>query len=117
VASAGQQPIDFADVMLARGYGGSGVTVNALHPATYMDTAMVRRAGVTPRSSVEEGAEATLNLAVSPALGGRSGCYFSGLREARAETQAYDAAAGRQLRAISQELCAGFAVTARAGLG
>ena len=89
VASAGQQAIDFTDVMLMRGYsgsraycqsklaqimftidlaeelGGSGVTVNALHPATYMDTTMVRQAGVTPWSSVEEGAEAILNLAIS----------------------------------------------------
>ena len=71
VSSAGQQAIDFSDVMLTRGYSGtraycqsklaqilftidlaeqlagSGVTVNALHPASYMDTTMVRRAGVT----------------------------------------------------------------------
>ncbi len=109
VASAGQQPIDFADVMLTRGYSGAraycqsklaqimfsvdlaeqlagtGITVNALHPATYMDTAMVRRAGVTPRSSVEEGAEAILKLAASPAVEGRSGCYFDGVHEARAD--------------------------------
>jgi len=68
VASAGQYRIDFEDVMLTRGYDGgrayaqsklaqvmftvdlahelegSGVTVNCLHPATYMDTTMVRRA-------------------------------------------------------------------------
>jgi NAD(P)-dependent dehydrogenase (short-subunit alcohol dehydrogenase family) len=66
VASVGQSPVDFDDVMLERGYGGmnayrqsklaqvmftfelaerlrgSGVTVNALHPATLMDTRMVR---------------------------------------------------------------------------
>jgi NAD(P)-dependent dehydrogenase (short-subunit alcohol dehydrogenase family) len=112
VASAGQQPIDFTDVMLTRGYSGTraycqsklaqimftldlageldgtGVTVNALHPATYMDTTMVRRAGITPLSSVEEGAEAILNLATSPALEGQSGHYFNGLREARADRQA-----------------------------
>jgi NAD(P)-dependent dehydrogenase (short-subunit alcohol dehydrogenase family) len=140
VASAGQQPIDFTDVMLTRGYSGAraycqsklaqimftfdlaealadtGVTVNALHPATYMDTAMVRRAGVTPTSRDEEGAEAILNLAVSPAVEGRSGRYFSGLREARAAAQAYDPAARWQLRTLSQELCAGFGV-ARVGPG
>ena len=128
VASAGQQPIDFADVMLTRGYSGAraycqsklaqimftidlaealagtGVTVNVLHPATYMDTAMVRRAGVTPRSSVEEGAEAILNLALSSALAGRSGLYFNQLREARADAQAYDAVARRRLKEISLEL-------------
>jgi NAD(P)-dependent dehydrogenase (short-subunit alcohol dehydrogenase family) len=128
VASAGQQAIDFADVMLTRGFSGSraycqsklaqimftidlaaeleasGVTVNALHPATYMNTTMVRRAGVTPISTVEEGAEAILNLAAEPALAGRSGLYFNGLREARADRQAYDADARARLRALSLEL-------------
>jgi NAD(P)-dependent dehydrogenase (short-subunit alcohol dehydrogenase family) len=128
VASAGQQAIDLADVMLARGYSGSraycqsklaqimftvdlaaelegaGVTVNALHPATYMNTTMVRRAGVTPISSVEEGAEAILNLVAAPALAGRSGLYFNGLREARADRQAYDADTRARLRALSLEL-------------
>jgi NAD(P)-dependent dehydrogenase (short-subunit alcohol dehydrogenase family) len=128
VASAGQQAIDFADVMLTRGYSGSraycqsklaqimftidlaaelkgsGVTVNALHPATYMNTTMVRRAGVTPISTVDEGADAILNLAAGPALAGRSGLYFNGLREARADRQAYDAEARARLRALSLEL-------------
>jgi NAD(P)-dependent dehydrogenase (short-subunit alcohol dehydrogenase family) len=128
VASAGQQAIDFTDVMLTRGYSGTraycqsklaqimftfdlagehrgtGVIVNALHPATYMDTTMVRRAGITPSSSVEEGAEAILNLAMSPALEGQSGLYFNGLREARADGQAYDAKARQRFKAISLEL-------------
>jgi NAD(P)-dependent dehydrogenase (short-subunit alcohol dehydrogenase family) len=128
VASAGQQALDFSDVMLTRGYSGtraycqsklaqilftvdlaaaldgSGVTVNALHPATYMNTTMVRQAGVTPWSTVEEGADAILNLATSPALEGRSGLYFNGLREARADAQAYDPAARRELRALSRQL-------------
>jgi NAD(P)-dependent dehydrogenase (short-subunit alcohol dehydrogenase family) len=128
VASAGQQAIDFNDVMLTVGYSGSraycqsklaqimftidlarelegtGVTVNALHPATYMNTTMVRRAGVTPISTVEQGAEAILNLAAGPALEGRSGLYFNGLREARADRQAYDAEARARLRALSLDL-------------
>ena len=128
VSSAGQQAIDFDDVMLMRGFSGrraycqsklaqimftidlaqelegSGVIVNALHPASYMNTSMVRRAGVTPMSSVEEGAEAIMNLAASPGMDGRSGRYFNGLREARADPQAYDEAARRRLRAISLEL-------------
>ena len=136
VASAGQQAIDFDDVMLVRGFSGaraycqsklaqimftidlahelagSGVTVNALHPATYMNTTMVRRAGVTPVSSVEQGADAILNLAASPALDGRSGLYFNGLREARANAQAYDDEARQRLKAISLEL-AGFAKLSR----
>jgi hypothetical protein len=76
---------------------------------------MVRRAGVTPRSSVEEGALAILNLATSPALEGRSGLYFNGQREARAEPQAYDAEARRRLDAISLELT-GAAASAASGI-
>ncbi|RUW31175.1 SDR family oxidoreductase [Mesorhizobium sp. M1E.F.Ca.ET.041.01.1.1] len=128
VASAGQQAIDFDDVMLTHGYSGvraycqsklaqilftidlaeqlkgAGVTVNALHPASYMDTTMVRQAGVTPWNSVETGADAILNLATSPALEGRSGLYFDGQRESRADAQAYDLKARRRLRALSLEL-------------
>ena len=128
VASAGQQAIDFDDVMLTHGYSdvraycqsklaqilftfdlaeelkGRNVTVNALHPATYMDTTMVRRSGVQPLSTVEEGGEAILQLVASPALEGKSGLYFSGLHEQRANAQAYDAGARKRLRALSFEL-------------
>jgi NAD(P)-dependent dehydrogenase (short-subunit alcohol dehydrogenase family) len=128
VSSAGQQAIDFSDVMLTRRYSGvaaycqsklaqilftvdlaqelsgSGVIVNALHPSTYMNTTMVRRAGVSPASKVETGAEAILQLAVSPAIEGKSGLYFNVMNEARANPQAYDAEARRKLRALSLEL-------------
>ena len=80
------------------------MTAICLHPATYMNTTMVRRAGITPVSTVEEGAKAILNLAASPALAGRTGLYFNGLREARAHSQAHDAEARRRLRALSLEL-------------
>ncbi|TIN31945.1 MAG: SDR family NAD(P)-dependent oxidoreductase, partial [Mesorhizobium sp.] len=137
VASAGQQAIDFDDINLARGYSGvraycqsklaqilftidlaeqlegSGVTVNALHPASYMDTTMVRQAGITPWSSVETGADAILNLAISPALEGRSGLYFDGQREARADAQAYDEKARSRLRALSLELTGQSSATSK----
>ncbi|RUW68143.1 SDR family NAD(P)-dependent oxidoreductase, partial [Mesorhizobium sp. M4B.F.Ca.ET.049.02.1.2] len=137
VASAGQQAIDFDDVMLTQGYSGvraycqsklaqilftvdlagelkgSGVTVNALHPASYMDTTMVRQAGVTPWSSVETGADAILNLATSPAIEGRSGLYFDGQRESRADAQAYDEKARRQLHSLSLELIERASATTR----
>jgi NAD(P)-dependent dehydrogenase (short-subunit alcohol dehydrogenase family) len=130
VASAGQHPIDFADPMLehayegsrayrqsklaqimatfdiARALEGSGVTVNALHPATFMDTTMVREVGIRPASTVAEGADAILNLATSPALEGRTGLYFNGLGPARANPQAYDEEARAKLRALSLELVA-----------
>ena len=128
VSSLGQQASDFADVMLTHGYSGSraycqsklaqimftidlaheldgsGVTVNALHPATYMNTTMVRQSGVKPMSSVEQGADAILNLATSAALDGRSGLFFNGQREARADAQAYDPAARQRLKTLSLEL-------------
>jgi NAD(P)-dependent dehydrogenase (short-subunit alcohol dehydrogenase family) len=128
VSSIGQQAIDFNDVMLTRGYSGSraycqsklaqvlftidladelaasGVTVNALHPATYMNTTMVRQSGVTPTSSVEQGAEAILRLAVSAEMEGKTGLFFNGQREARADAQAYDVGARQTLKALSIKL-------------
>jgi NAD(P)-dependent dehydrogenase (short-subunit alcohol dehydrogenase family) len=128
VASLGQHPFDFEDVMLTRGYdggrayaqsklaqimftldlarelAGSEVTATSLHPATYMDTTMVRQAGVSPMSSVEEGAKAILNLAVSPQTQGETGAFYNGLHPARANAQAYDAAARERLRALSRKL-------------
>jgi NAD(P)-dependent dehydrogenase (short-subunit alcohol dehydrogenase family) len=128
VSSAGQQEIEFDDVMLKRGYNGrraycqsklaqilftidladelkgTGITVNALHPATFMDTPMVRAEGIAPLSTVEQGADAILNLAISPELEGKSGLYFDGLRPARANRQAYDASARAHLRALSLKL-------------
>lgn len=129
VASAGQHAIDFADPMLAVGYdparayaqsklaqimftfdlaaelGGTGVTVDALHPATFMDTTMVRQVGISPWSTVEEGGTAALQLINAAEPG--SGRYFNGLAEARADRQAYDAGARRRLRQLSDDLIAG----------
>jgi NAD(P)-dependent dehydrogenase (short-subunit alcohol dehydrogenase family) len=128
VASAGQEPIDFTDVMMTSGYSGArayrqsklaqimftfdlarelagrNVAVNCLHPATFMDTTMVRLSGVQPISTVEEGGAAILQLVASPSLEGISGLYFSGMRESRADPQAYDRGARDKLRALSFEL-------------
>ena len=128
VASLGQQPLDFDDLMLTRGYSGtrayaqsklaqimftidlaaelagSGVTVNSLHPATYMDTTMVRAGGITPVSTVAQGGEAILHLAAGDDVAGRSGLFFNGMSEAKANPQAYDADARRRLRRLSLEL-------------
>jgi NAD(P)-dependent dehydrogenase (short-subunit alcohol dehydrogenase family) len=130
VASAGQAAIDFDDVMLQHGYSGgraygqsklaqimhafdlaedldgTGVTATALHPATYMPTKMVVAAGVEPWSPLEEGLEATQRLVADPALEGVTGRYFNGTREARADPQAYDAAARARLRELSERLIA-----------
>jgi hypothetical protein len=45
-----------------------------------------------------------MNLAFSSNLEGRSGLYFDGLRESRANAQAYDPAARAKLRALSLDL-------------
>ena len=128
VASLGQHPVDFDDVMITRGYSGSrayaqsklaqimftidlaaelegsGVTVNSLHPATYMNTTMVREGGITPISTIEQGGEAILHLAVGDDVAGKSGLFFNGMQQAEANPQAYDAAARKRLRALSLEL-------------
>jgi hypothetical protein len=56
-------------------------------------------------STVEEGAEATVNLAASPELEGVTGRYFDGKREARADGQAYDEEARQALWELSEQLC------------
>ncbi len=128
VASLGQHPLDFDDLMITRGYSGSrayaqsklaqimftidladelkgsGVTVNSLHPATYMNTTMVRDGGITPISTVEQGGAAILHLAVGDDVAGKSGLFFNGMQQAQANPQAYDAAARRRLRQLSLKL-------------
>jgi NAD(P)-dependent dehydrogenase (short-subunit alcohol dehydrogenase family) len=85
---------------------GTGVSVNAVHPATFMDTAMVREHGVTPVSTVEEGVEAVLRLVVDPDLDGVSGRYFNGTEEADPDPQADDPGARGWVRALSEGLLA-----------
>ena len=128
VSSIGQEPLDPEDPQFERGYSGraayrrsklaqimftfdladelaaAGVTANALHPATFMDTAMVRELGGTPLSTVEEGGAATLRLIASRELEGVTGHYFDGNREAQANAQAYDAEARAWLRQLSDQL-------------
>ena len=130
VASVGQAPLNFEDIMSERGYSGvttyrqsklamiawtfdlaaqlanTGVTVNALHPASLMPTKMVLEAGWSVMSTVEEGLEATMRLVVDPALDDVTGKYFDGLRDAKANAQAYDVEVRRQLAELTQELIA-----------
>ena len=132
VASAGQSPVDFDDVMLERRYdsmraytrsklaqimftfelagrlSGSGVSVNALHPASLMDTKMVNETFGYTMSTVQEGAVATVRLAASPDVEGVTGRYFDGHYEARANRQAYDPGARKRLWTLSEELCGPF---------
>jgi NAD(P)-dependent dehydrogenase (short-subunit alcohol dehydrogenase family) len=91
---------------LAADLVGSGVSVNALHPATFMDTTMVRDSGQEPVSTVEEGLEAIWRLVADPDLDGVSGRYFDGTAEADADPQADDPAARAWVRQLSDRLLA-----------
>jgi NAD(P)-dependent dehydrogenase (short-subunit alcohol dehydrogenase family) len=131
VASIGQAPVDFDNVMLEHGYDMAaaysqsklamiaftfelaerlrnerepGVTVNALHPATLMPTKLVFETFGRTVDSLEQGVAATLRLVIDPALDGVSGKYFDGLREAVANPQAYDRDARRRLWELSEDL-------------
>jgi NAD(P)-dependent dehydrogenase (short-subunit alcohol dehydrogenase family) len=128
VASAGQAPIDFGDVMLERAYDGSRayaqsklaqimltldlageldpaeVTATALHPGTYMPTNMVLAAGVAPQTPLAHGMAATWRLVADPALAGVTGVYFDRTRPARPHGQALDTDDRRALRELSGRL-------------
>lgn len=130
VASIGQAPIDFDDVMLERGYDAmhaycqsklalvmasfdlaealdpAAVSVNALHPGTLLDTKMVREGFGAPQGPVQKGIDAEVRLAVDPALDGVTGEYFDVDRPSRANAQAYDPAARAALRDLTDRLLA-----------
>jgi NAD(P)-dependent dehydrogenase (short-subunit alcohol dehydrogenase family) len=123
VASIGQRAPAFDDLMLERGYEGYAayaqsklaqimftfelakrrrdLVVNALHPATLMDTKMVHSYFGRTQSTVAEGVEATAALVERGDVSGR---FFDGLREGRADRAAYDAEARRRLWDVSAEL-------------
>jgi len=128
VASLGQHPLDFGDLMLTRGYTGtraygqsklaqimSGfelasrvpaaeVTANSLHPATYMPTKMVTQEIGYTVDRLSDGVAATSRLAIDPALAGVTGRFFDRTQETRANAQAYDPAARAELWRRSLEL-------------
>lgn len=128
VSSIAQYPLDFQNLMLERAYSGTrayaqsklaqilftfdlaqalrerGVTVTCLHPATYMDTTMVRSMGVAPVNTVEDGAAAVVRLACAAELAAVSGEFFNGREAARAHAQAYDVTARRRLAEVSDRL-------------
>lgn len=127
VASAGQAPIDFSDplqekhwdgvqsycqaklaqIMLGIEWGNeqkaNGVTINSLHPASYMPTKIVTNL-YTPQSTLQDGIDAVVNLALNTRLADVSGKYFNRLQETRALAQAYDPKARQQLIGLSAKL-------------
>lgn len=128
VSSAGQSPINLDDVMLEKKFDAvqaycqsklalimftidladqlknDNITVNALHPGTYLNTNMVRRSNINPWGEPESGAEAEVFFATSESLKDTTGKYFNVKTEARANSQAYDEKARKRLRELSLEL-------------
>lgn len=128
VSSLGQEALDFDDLMLVHGYSGtraycqsklaqiaSGfelagripateITVNSLHPATYMPTKMVLQEIGYHIDSIDEGVAATYRLVTDPALATTTGRFFDRTREATAESQAYDTHARAELWQRSLEI-------------
>ncbi len=128
VASLGQAPLDFDDPQIQSGYDGSraygqsklaqiswgielagrldgrGVTVNSLHPSTYMPTKIVLEQAGRSIDTLEAGVEATMRLITSPELDGVTGRFFDRLSEAEPHAQALDADARLRLWDLSAEL-------------
>ncbi|TWF82018.1 short subunit dehydrogenase [Pseudonocardia hierapolitana] len=131
IASIGQEAIDFADPLLERSYSGmrayrqsklaqimatvdlaaelrgTGVTVNALHPATLMPTTMVNEAWPgTSVSMLEQGGTATLRLILDEGLATTTGRYFDSNTPdpVDPDPQASDPDARRRLRELSDRL-------------
>ncbi len=121
VSSAGQSPVNFDDIMLEKNFNATqaycqsklalimftidlavklkdeNISVNSLHPGTYLDTNMVRRSNINPWGKPETGADAEVYLATSPELNNITGKYFNVKSEARADSQAYDKQARKRL--------------------
>jgi NAD(P)-dependent dehydrogenase (short-subunit alcohol dehydrogenase family) len=126
VASLGQAPIDFDDPDIERGYSGlraygqsklamitSGftlaeklgparVTVNSLHPATYMPTKMVLLNRGSSIDSLETGLAATRRLVEASEMAGVTGEFFDRTRRARADESAYDPQVRQRLWDLSE---------------
>jgi NAD(P)-dependent dehydrogenase (short-subunit alcohol dehydrogenase family) len=130
VSSLGQMPIDFDDVMLERNYSGiqaycqsklaqiaygmalaerldpQEVTVNSLHPSTFMPTKMVLAERGAALDPLEQGVDATHRLVADPALDGVTGRFFDREEETAPHPWALDPENRNRLIALSKELTA-----------
>ena len=128
VASVGQEPINFEDVMIEKGYDGlfayrqaktalimytfdlaerlkdKGIKVNAIHPASLMNTKMVMEGWGYSLTTVEQGAEAVENLIFTDT----TGKYYDGKILSKAIPQAYDLNARATLKNITDKLLKNF---------
>lgn len=124
VASIGQEPIDFENVMLEKNYDGyfadkqsktalimytfdlaerlkeKGIKVNVLHPATLMNTKMVFEDWNYTMTTVEQGAAATENLLFPESTGE----YYDVKRKSKAIAQTYNPTVRAKLSELTQTL-------------
>jgi len=128
VASIGQEAIDFSNLMLENKYDGffaykqsktalimytfdlaeklksNDIKVNAIHPASLMNTKMVLEGWGYSLTKVEQGAEAVENLLFATTTGE----YYDGKKLSKAIPQAYDPKARAELRSVTWGLLDGF---------
>jgi len=127
ISSISANPIEWDDIMLekpganARGYGQSklaqvtmtaalapsfakdGITMIAVHPATMMDTTMVRNSGRPPMTTVAEGRDHVMSLITAPRL--EAGAFYvSGRVRPPAHPQPNDPVARQRLMEVSTRL-------------
>jgi NAD(P)-dependent dehydrogenase (short-subunit alcohol dehydrogenase family) len=131
VASLGQMPIDFDDVMLEHSYAGiqaycqsklaqiaygmalaerldpQEVTVNSLHPSTFMPTKMVLAERGEALDPLEQGVDATHRLVADPALDGVTGRFFDREEEMAPHPWALDRSNRERLVELSASLVGG----------
>ncbi len=134
VASIGQEPLDFDDLMTEQGYTGirayrrsklalvmlsfdladahADRVVTVIHPGTLLDTKMVREVDIAPHGPAETGRDAIVS-AVTRALGGeKSGQYYDVQTPAKANAAAYDREARVRLARRTEELVVPFRASA-----
>ena len=129
VASKGQLPIDFDDVMLEECYDpmqaycqsklaivmftfelalalrNEGIMVNCLNPGSRLNTKMVREMFEQSWGNVKAGADVIVYIATSMEIEGATGEYFDQMQESQANEQAYKCQARRKLWQLSELLC------------
>jgi len=128
VASVGQAPLDFSDLMLEQRYDGfvayrqskaalimytfdlaeklkhRGVKVNAVHPASLMNTKMVLEDWGKAQSTVEEGANSVEKLLQTDVTGE----YFDQTEKGEAIPQTYDKQVREKLKETTERLLEKF---------
>lgn len=128
VASIGQKPIDFNNLMLERGYDPfdaykqsklalimftfelakqldpEKITVNCIHPGSLLNTKMVRESIPIGFGSAKSGADNVVHLAISESIDKVTGRYFDKKSESQVDPQAYSNEARQKLWRISEEL-------------